>query len=294
MPIKNALDIIKSGAWKHFDGNVVDAFFTISLDKLVDVFLSEENSALYDENDKKLLSSVDVNYLFGILEKEEEVFLKDLILYKFQEIDMIILIGMFIIIASSIADEFNKGTIKQLLVKPHSRSKILLSKMIASLIAILAFIIVYNSIFILANCYEYSDFTSIFGTNAVYDFNLGKVKEISVLGHCLYGFISVLPAYLIIFALVVFIGTLTTSTIATVTGAFGIYTCADIFGLWLKPKVLSYIPFACWDLSSFMFGRLSSNAYASFGKSLAVDIITILVLLVLSYILFNKKEVKNQ
>ena len=29
MPIKNALDIIKSGSWKHFDGNVVEAFFNI-------------------------------------------------------------------------------------------------------------------------------------------------------------------------------------------------------------------------------------------------------------------------
>lgn len=70
MPIKNALDIIKSGSWKHFDGDIVDAFFCIPLDKLIDVFLSEVDSVLYDEQDRELLSRYDVNYLYGLFEKE--------------------------------------------------------------------------------------------------------------------------------------------------------------------------------------------------------------------------------
>lgn len=72
MPIKNALDIIKSGAWKHFDGDIVDAFFKIKLDRLVDVFLSEVDSVLYDEKDRELLDKYDVNYLFDLLMKDEE------------------------------------------------------------------------------------------------------------------------------------------------------------------------------------------------------------------------------
>lgn len=71
MPIRNALDIIKSGSWKHFDGNVVEAFFKIRLDKLVTVFLSEVDSVLYDNEDKEILSKYDVEYLYSVVCKEE-------------------------------------------------------------------------------------------------------------------------------------------------------------------------------------------------------------------------------
>ena len=71
MPIKNALDIIKSGAWKHFDGNIVDAFFKIHLDRLVDVFLSEVDSVLYNNQDREELAKYDVQYLYDILSKDE-------------------------------------------------------------------------------------------------------------------------------------------------------------------------------------------------------------------------------
>jgi ABC-type transport system involved in multi-copper enzyme maturation permease subunit len=146
----------------------------------------------------------------------------------------------------------------------------------------------------MANCYEYSDFTSIFGNNVVYDFSIGKVREVSVLSQCLYGFVSVLPAYLIIFFFVIFMGVLTTSTISAVSSTFGVYLFYDLLSLWLKPKVLAYLPFYCWDLSPYMYGGLNSNIHSSFGLALLVDIVTILVLMLLAFIIFKKKEIKNQ
>ena len=70
MPIKNALDIIKSGAWKHFDGDIVEAFFKIKLDRLVDVFLSEVDTVLYDIKARETLDKYDVNTLFSLLTSE--------------------------------------------------------------------------------------------------------------------------------------------------------------------------------------------------------------------------------
>ena len=72
MPIKNALDIIKSGSWKHFDGNIVEAFFKIKLDRLVDVFLSEVDSVLYNNEDREILSKFDVEYLYNLLDAAEQ------------------------------------------------------------------------------------------------------------------------------------------------------------------------------------------------------------------------------
>lgn len=218
----------------------------------------------------------------------------DFIVSSMAYVDDLIIVAIIIVAGSIVSSEFNKGTIKQLLIKPHSRTKILLSKIIASLIVIFLFCIVYNGAVIIANCYEYSDFTSIFGNNVVYDFSIGKVREVSVLSQCLYGFVSVLPAYLIIFFFVIFMGVLTTSTISTVSSTFGVYLFYDLLSLWLKPKVLAYLPFYCWDLSPYMYGGLNSNIHSSFGLALLVDIVTILVLMLLAFIIFKKKEIKNQ
>ena len=71
MPIKDALDIIKSGSDKHFDANVVNAFFKIKIDRLVEVFLSEVDSVL-DDNAKIIFSKYNVEYLYSLLNKPEE------------------------------------------------------------------------------------------------------------------------------------------------------------------------------------------------------------------------------
>lgn len=278
------------------ESNVIDAY---KEDAVKYLSIVKDESLIKNHDDLVEKRRIESNYKValyklenGLVNKNESML--EYIVSCFSYIDGLIVVAIIIICGSIISEEFNKGTIKQLLTKPFSRWKILTSKIIASLLVIFVFALLYNTVFILANCYEYNDFSSVLGTSVVYDFNLGKVREVNFLLHCLYGFVSVLPAYIILFLIVLFIGILTTNSVACISGGFLIYLFNDLLSLWLKPKVLSYIPFACWDLSSFMFGRLSSNAYASFGKSLAVDIITILVLLVLSYILFNKKEVKNQ
>lgn len=69
MPIKNALDIIQFGSWKHFDGDVVEAFFNIRLDKLVSVFLSEVSSVL-DEAVAVEFVGYNVKNLYDILSKD--------------------------------------------------------------------------------------------------------------------------------------------------------------------------------------------------------------------------------
>ena len=258
--------------------------------------------------DEKLLNSkekiiqkreVESNY-YTLLHKlenkdiNENQELIDYVIESFKYVDGFIVIGIIIICGSIISEEFNKGTIKQLLIKPFSRSKILTSKIIASLIVILLFLFVYETAFLLVNCYEYSDFTSIFGNTVVYDYTSNSVREVSVLGTCLYGFVSMLPAYLIIFGVVILVGVLSTSSVATICSGFGVFIGGDLITMWLTPKIVSYLPFFCWDLSSYMFGGLNPNKYASFGKSIVVDIITLVGLFVVSYILFNKKEIKNQ
>jgi len=56
MPIKNVLGIISDGAGSHFDPNLVDTFLKITLDKIVNVLLSDTEYKISDE-DKPILES---------------------------------------------------------------------------------------------------------------------------------------------------------------------------------------------------------------------------------------------
>lgn len=50
MPIQNVIDILVSGKDRHFDGKLVDTFLSISVDKIVKVFLTENHHSLKDED----------------------------------------------------------------------------------------------------------------------------------------------------------------------------------------------------------------------------------------------------
>ena len=225
---------------------------------------------------------------------ETDSFMLELITGTFAYVDPFIICAIVIIVGSLISEEFNKGTIKQLLTKPFSRSKILSSKIIAGLIAVLVFILIYELGYLILNCYEYNDFTSIFGNNVIYDFNLGKAREVSVLGQCLYGLITVMPAYLIIFFIVLLVGVISTNSVAAIASGFGVYLGGDLIALTMNPQMIAWMPFFTWDMSYYMYGGISGNQYATFGNALIVNVVTILILLVLSYVVFKRKDIKNQ
>ncbi len=69
MNIKDALDIIIEGKNKHFDENLVNAFFNISVYDILKVITSELNCDFEDE--KNLLKEFNLNDLYAIVLKEK-------------------------------------------------------------------------------------------------------------------------------------------------------------------------------------------------------------------------------
>ena len=70
MPIKNVLNIITEGAGSHFDKNVVDVFMSISSNKIVRVFLSENNSKILS-SDEEILKRYDMNDIYRFVCAED-------------------------------------------------------------------------------------------------------------------------------------------------------------------------------------------------------------------------------
>ena len=70
MPIFKVIDILISDSGTHFDKNIVDKFLSISLDKIVNVFTTE-NHLVIDENDRQILSETNLLNLYNIYKNNE-------------------------------------------------------------------------------------------------------------------------------------------------------------------------------------------------------------------------------
>ena len=81
MPIKNVLNIIIEGSGKHFDPTLADTFMKISLDKIINVFLSETGGSI-SAQDNEVLSKHNLYDIRNIsdnqTQNENETYLLDL------------------------------------------------------------------------------------------------------------------------------------------------------------------------------------------------------------------------
>lgn len=64
MPIEKVIDIIMKGSGSHFDPQVVDKFLSIKLNKIVEVFLTENENMVLKDEDKEVLSKYNLLDLY--------------------------------------------------------------------------------------------------------------------------------------------------------------------------------------------------------------------------------------
>lgn len=210
--------------------------------------------------------------------------------------------GLFIIViivmiaGTIVAEEFNKGTIKLLLVKPHSRIKILLAKFITCiLILILTFIIVELLQFFVAGIFN--GFNTFKGNAIIYNYSTGNLESIGIIKYMLITTISVLPMYMLLMTLAFFVSILFNNGIIGVALPLLGYMVSTIINnlaiMSDKLNFLKYFVTPNWDLTIYSFGRLQEFEPINFSFSIIVCAIYFVVMFVLSFIIFKKKDIKN-
>ncbi len=207
---------------------------------------------------------------------------------------MFALLFLILVGGGIIAEEFNKGTIKQLLLKPYKRSRIFISKVIASLVTFVLFLLVYAIVTALINGIVFGEISSIFDPVVFYDFNKHQVITHSLGLACLERFVAILPMFLIMLGVSVLLGVLTTNTAVSIIVPIVINTGAGIINALAKGKIFAFLPTMCWNLSEFLHGGLPSFKYLKLSTSIIVDVITIVLLFGVSMFIFKKKDIKNQ
>lgn len=271
--------------------------------RLVDQFLLASSDYHYIDKDKENMKHAEK---VAIQEKEKTYYeykykiendwlIKksfDEIFYIFSGVSMDILLAIILIAGGIVAEEFNKGTIKQLFVKPYSRWKILTSKIVAAFIAFLAFVVFYVIATVIVETILGADIKTLFDTIPVYNFNTKQVVEYSSLAYLGINFLAILPEYIFYLVVCVFVGVITTNTVASIAAVFALQLVPVL--ITFPDNIAAYLPFNNFNFNQYLFGGMAVNGYQTLWSSIAIAFLTIALLMIIMFYIFKKKDVKNQ
>ena len=182
-------------------------------------------------------------------------------------------IAIIIMIAGTImSEEFNKGTIKLLLVKPYSRTKILLSKFITVMLMVIFVVLIMGIMQLLVGGVVFG-FDSLSEPVVAYNFNTNSLQEINVFVYFLTQFLAQLPIFILLATLAFALGTIFTNSALAITISLLGYIAANIINqlaISYNIKFLEYFVTMNWDLSQYLFGNLPNME----GMTMTFSIIT--------------------
>lgn len=207
----------------------------------------------------------------------------------------IIVMIVVIVAGVSISEEFNKGTVKLLLVRPYSRTKILISKLIAVFITMLI-----TTATILLLQFIIGGIVYGFGTymmNVVqFDFTTNSIVTLNIFAYLGLIFICKLPIFILIGTLAFALSTLfLNSPLAVALPILG-YMGSDMINMIAisyKWEWVKYFVTPNWDLSQYLFGGTPMFSGISVEFSITICAIYFVIMLVASIVSFKKRNIKN-
>ena len=215
----------------------------------------------------------------------------------FQHFDLIIVVIAIYISTTILTEELNKKTIKNLLTKPHKRSTILLSKIIACLIIILL-------VMLIVSITQYIIGGVIFGFESYkikyigYDCNTEQVIEMSLLNYIIIVGISKIPMYIIVILLCVFIGVMNnhismSMIITLITFIISNTVIRELSKSINSITITRFLITNNWDFSQYLFGQVSDIEDVTIYNSIIICLVHSIILCYLSIYNFNKKDINN-
>ena len=254
------------------------------------------NSYQYDIDRQKAIENLAKgNYIIEAhydIEKENTV--RDRVSNIFNTHQIYIIIILILVTASIMSDEFIKNTITPLLIRPYSRTKIFLAKLLTCFIILLFLSILIPIMVLVSN-------VILFGINTLeipmvmYNFITNNLIEMNMFEYLFIHFIAKLPMFvgviLIGFACgTVFKSSLISATISAITYlmyAFVIKISSDTI------KLTSLLFTTNWDFSNYLFGKLSEYPVLNFKFSLTICLIYMIIIIFPAYIIFKYRDIKN-
>ena len=260
---------------------------------------NEENKINYIENAKVLKNSNNIeDKIIGeyILKTKYNINKvndgRGMIINFYNEFELVIVVFIIIISSKIVYKEFNDKTISQLLIIPYNRSQILFSKYIISFLSIFFIISIIFIFQLLINIiiFKNNNFNIPY---VVYDYNTSNLQIYNIFIYFIILTSNKLPLFILICTISFFLGLILNSnaSILITLILYIFYPILNSFIISLNNKILNNFFTLHWDLSSYMF-KITNEKFNYISSSLII-FISILFFLIISFIYFNRKEIKN-
>ena len=213
----------------------------------------------------------------------------------FSEYGLFIIVIIVMIAGTIVSEEFNKGTVKLLLIKPYSRAKILLAKYITILIMTVFAIAVIILMELLVGGIVFG-FDSLSVPVVEYNFNTSQLEILNIFTYVGIEILTQLPMIILLATLAFALSTIfTNSALAITIALLGFMSPIIINALVIQYKVdfMRYFVTMNWDLSEYLFGKLPTIQGMTLGFSIVMCIIYLFAMLIPTFIIFKKKNIKN-
>lgn len=214
----------------------------------------------------------------------------------FSKYMLFIIIVIVIVAGTTVSEEFNKGTIKLLLVRPHKRTKILIAKFLACLIIlVLAYISVALLQFVVGGImYGFNNYT---GEITIYNFKTSLVETIGTFKYLLLSGIAILPKYILFMTLAFSISVILVNSPLAIAipllGMMGEDIINELAYNYEKAKFLRFFVTPNWNMSIYLFGKMPEFEPISVPFSLFICILYFVIMVAINIIVFKRKEIKN-
>ena len=229
-----------------------------------------------------VLTTLFNNYDFGAEEPVESISALEFTVSALEATSIFVLVFSVVILISSIASEFKSGTMKQLLIRPVSRTNILVSKWVMTFLATIMILIGVALVSLIIG-------SIFFGSDTPF------VETISALGlWILYN----LPMFFFFQTLGLFIAVLTRSTALSVAAVIvlnfvgGVITMFLLRFEWSKYLITANLSLQDYSQNEHLFfGGTPLMENMTLGFSLTIIAVYSIVLLLIAHLVFSKKDV---
>lgn len=259
----------------------------------------KDNNKTYDDKIAYQEAKANVEESMYVIKNDKDISnrtnTRGMLLDLFSENELFIIITVVLIAGAIVSEEFNKGTIKLLLVRPYSRSKMLFAKFIVVILTVI-FIMVAIGVMQFIVSGIFFGFESLKIPAIEYNHNTGSLVEMNILQNVILTGLGKLPIYILIGTLAFALSTLFTNTAVAITISLLGYMGSSIvnqFAYYYKIAWLKYFVTPNWDLTQFFYGKLPITEGLNIGFSIVICLIYFVIMMVPTFIVFNKKNIKN-
>ena len=213
----------------------------------------------------------------------------------YNQFGLFIIVVIVMIAGTIVSEEFNKGTVKLLLVKPYSRTKILLSKFITTMIIVLFTIIVALLMQVLVGGIIFG-FDSLSVPVVHYNFNTNSLQTMNIFAYVGLQTLAQLPMIILLATLAFALSTIFTNSALAITIALLGYMANMIINQLAIAYNLGFMRYFVtlnWDFSQYLFAGLPLMEGMTLISSIIICVIYFLIMIIPTFIIFKKKNIKN-